>query len=73
MSLEPMTRELCNRLIDGFIGTGHADAAVGYAQQVPVRVIANILGVRAGAAIQGVLTLVKVAALVGMIAVVGAP
>lgn len=44
-SLEPMTRALCNRLIDGFIESGHADAAAGYAQQIPVRVIAQTLGV----------------------------
>ena len=44
-SLEPITRELCNRLIDGFISTGQADAAAGYAQQIPVRVIAITLGV----------------------------
>jgi cytochrome P450 len=44
-SLESMTRELCNRLIDGFIATGNADAASDYAQQIPVRVIANTLGV----------------------------
>jgi hypothetical protein len=42
---EPMTRALCNRLIDGFIAEGRADAAAGYAQQIPVRVIAHILGV----------------------------
>jgi hypothetical protein len=41
----PMTRELCGKLIDGFAGTGHADAAADYAQQIPVRVIARILGV----------------------------
>ena len=44
-SLEPITRELCNRLIDGFVSTGHADAAADYAQQIPVRVIAITLGV----------------------------
>jgi cytochrome P450 len=44
-SLEPMTRALCNRLIDGFVAAGHADAAADYAQQIPVRVIANTLGV----------------------------
>jgi hypothetical protein len=44
-SYEPMTRELCNRLIDGFIATGRADLAADYAQQIPVRVIAHILGV----------------------------
>ena len=41
----PMTRELCGKLIDGFAATGRADAAVDYAQQIPVRVIARILGV----------------------------
>lgn len=44
-SYEEMTRSLCRRLIDGFIGTGHVDAAADYAQQIPVRVIAKILGV----------------------------
>ncbi len=44
-SYEPMTRELCARLVDGFIADGHADAAADYAQQIPVRVIASILGV----------------------------
>jgi cytochrome P450 len=42
---EAMTRELCASLIDGFIAAGRADAAVDYAQQIPVRVIAHILGV----------------------------
>jgi len=42
---ESMTRELCGRLIDGFISSGRADAAADYAQQIPVRVIARILGV----------------------------
>ena len=42
---EPITRELCNSLIDGFIADGRADAAGGYAQQIPVRVIAMMLGV----------------------------
>jgi cytochrome P450 len=44
-SYETMTRNLCNRLIDGFIESHHADAAADYAQQIPVRVIATILGV----------------------------
>jgi len=43
-SYEAMTRDLCRRLIDGF-AAGHADAAADYAQQIPVRVIAKILGV----------------------------
>jgi cytochrome P450 len=42
---EDGTRELCNRLIDGFIEHGEADAAADYAQQIPVRVIATMLGV----------------------------
>jgi cytochrome P450 len=47
---EPFTRELCGRLIDGFVGSGRADAAAQYAQQIPVRVIARILGVSDGLA-----------------------
>jgi len=42
---EPYTRALCNRLIDGFLEDGSADAAADYAQQIPVRVIGRILGV----------------------------
>src|SRR5581483_10401975 len=41
----PMTRDLCRRLLDGFATKGQADAAADYAQQIPVRVIAHILGV----------------------------
>jgi cytochrome P450 len=44
-SYEEMTRDLCRRLIDGFITGDHVDAAADYAQQIPVRVIAAILGV----------------------------
>jgi hypothetical protein len=44
---EAMTRSLCAELIDGFAAAGRADAAGGYAQQIPVRVIASILGVPA--------------------------
>ena len=42
---EQTTRDLCNRLIDGFIAAGRADAAADYAQQIPVRVISMMLGV----------------------------
>jgi hypothetical protein len=42
---EPATRQFCRALIDRFIDRGRADAAVDYAQQIPVRVIANMLGV----------------------------
>jgi cytochrome P450 len=41
----PLTRDLCQSLLDGFAGNGQADAAAHYAQQIPVRVIARILGV----------------------------
>jgi hypothetical protein len=42
--LTPGTRALCNRLIDGFIEKGACDAATDYAQHIPTRVIANMLG-----------------------------
>lgn len=42
---EPATRETCRRLIGSFIEHGHADAAADYAQQIPVRVIAHLLGI----------------------------
>jgi cytochrome P450 len=41
----PLTRDLCRGLLDNLAGAGHADAAADYAQQIPVRVIAHILGV----------------------------
>ena len=42
---EPETRALCRSLIDGFVENGRADAAVDYAQQIPGRVIASMLGI----------------------------
>ena len=42
--LEPRARALANELIDKFIGRGSADAAVEYAQEIPVRLIAHMLG-----------------------------
>jgi cytochrome P450 len=42
---EEETRELCNELIDGFIDKGSADGASDYAQQIPPRVIASMLGI----------------------------
>lgn len=39
------TERLCHELIDGFIGSGEADGAVDYAQQIPPRVIAHLLGI----------------------------
>jgi hypothetical protein len=44
-SYVPLTRELCRGLLDQFVDAGSADAAADYAQQIPVRVIARILGV----------------------------
>jgi cytochrome P450 len=44
-SYVPMTRDLCRGLLNGFADAGHADAAADYAQQIPVRVIAHVLGV----------------------------
>lgn len=44
-SYQEMTRTLCRSLIDAVIEDGRADAARDYAQQIPVRVIATILGV----------------------------
>jgi cytochrome P450 len=43
---EDLTRHLCRTLIDGFVAHGAADAAADYAQQIPVRIIAHILGVQ---------------------------
>ena len=42
--LTPGTRALCNRLIDTFIDQGSCDAATDYAQHIPTRVIAKMLG-----------------------------
>jgi hypothetical protein len=42
--LEPRARALANELIDKFAKRGRADAAVEYAQEIPVRLIAHMLG-----------------------------
>lgn len=42
--LEPFTRAYCHELIDAFGDAADVDAAVGYAQHIPVRVIAKMLG-----------------------------
>ena len=42
--LEQRARALCNELIDQFIARGTADAAVEYSQEIPVRLIAHMLG-----------------------------
>ncbi len=41
---EPGTRAFCHSLIDSFAGQPVVDAATDYAQHIPVRVIANMLG-----------------------------
>lgn len=57
------TTDLCHELIDGFIESGKCDAATDYAQQIPPRVIAHLLGVDPNRAddftewVQGVLEL----------------
>lgn len=43
--LTSITHELTDDLIDAFVDAGHADAAEDYAQHIPVRVIARMLGV----------------------------
>ncbi|HEX6002078.1 MAG TPA: cytochrome P450 [Hyphomicrobiaceae bacterium] len=43
--LKPRARAICNELIDAFIGNGACDAAVDYAQHIPTRVMAHMLGV----------------------------
>jgi cytochrome P450 len=44
-ALTPKARTICNQLIDQFIDKGRFDGAVDYAQHIPVRVIAHMLGV----------------------------
>ena len=46
--LIPKTRTICNELIDAFIGRSGCDAAVDYAQHIPVKVIAHMLGIPDG-------------------------
>ncbi len=43
-ALEPFTRQLCRDLLDGIAGQTHVDAAIDYAQHIPVMVIAKMLG-----------------------------
>jgi cytochrome P450 len=45
--LIPKTRAICNELIDRFAGKEQCDAAIDYAQHIPVRVIAQMLGLPA--------------------------
>jgi cytochrome P450 len=41
----PYTEALCDRLIDDFVDAGEVDGATAYAQQIPPRVIAHVLGI----------------------------
>src|SRR5262249_14578188 len=41
---EPFTRELCRELLDATDGRSEIDAAVDYAQHIPLRVIVKMLG-----------------------------
>ena len=43
-ALEPFTRELCQALLDAVAGNDEVDAAVDYAQHIPLRVIVGMLG-----------------------------
>ena len=45
--LIPRTRAICNELLDAIAGKPACDAAVDYAQHIPVKVIAHMLGVPA--------------------------
>ena len=45
--IRPFTERLCHELIDQIIDKGEADAAIDYAQQIPPRVIARMLGIDA--------------------------
>ena len=49
---EEFTEALCHSLIDGFIERGECDGAVDYAQQIPPRVIAHLIGIDGGMADQ---------------------
>jgi cytochrome P450 len=43
-TLEPFTRELCVELLDAVAGRRELDAALDYAQHIPLRVIVRMLG-----------------------------
>ena len=45
--MTPITRGLARELLDAVADQGHGDAATDYAQHIPVRVIAHMLGVPA--------------------------
>src|SRR6201987_1698765 len=41
----PKTREICRELVDGIAGKPACDAAVDYAQEIPVRLMGHMLGI----------------------------
>jgi cytochrome P450 len=41
---EPHARAICAKLIDRFAGKGGCDVAVDYAQEIPARIVAHMLG-----------------------------
>lgn len=43
--LEPLTRSICNELLDRLIAKDRCDAAVEYTQNIPVPIIARMLGI----------------------------
>ena len=43
-TFEPFTRELCEELLDAVDGKTEFDAAIDYAQDIPLRVIVRMLG-----------------------------
>ena len=43
--LAPVTREYCHTLIDAFAGRGGCDGGADFAQHIPVKVLATMLGV----------------------------
>ena len=43
--LEPMTRAYCRELVEAFADKGRCDAALDYAQHIPIKVIAHMLGI----------------------------
>lgn len=43
-ALEPLTRDLCRELLDAVAGQDEFDAAIDYAQHIPLKVIIGMLG-----------------------------
>lgn len=43
--LEPRSRDVCRKLVDGFVTKGGCDAAADYAQHIPTQIIAHMMGI----------------------------